>query len=305
MGYISYSLDRMSTNEMAICLVVFNPAKTKRILMNYYYARSLHERAGLPVFTMELVYEGRTPEIPDAIHVKGNSYMFHKENLYRVLIEKVPPQFKKIAFLDSDIYFNDESWYQQTCQLLNTHTIVQPYEYAYWLDLTYTKRLFRKKTILHLVANEWSFTYHPGFAWCMQREWYEQKGFFDYAITGGGDTLSSAVWLKKDLPSHIRFIPPVINSIYDEYKKTFEDVSITFLKGMTVFHLFHGSLSNRQYIERHKLLNTDMVIQNLTFKNKDGILEWKEPNRWNSLFLKYFQQRNDDELGVDEKEPHT
>ena len=291
-----------STKDMAICLVVFNPAKTKRILMNYFYARSLHEGAGLPVFTIELVYEGRSPEIPDAIHVHAKSFMFHKENLYRVLVEKVPKHFKKIAFLDSDIYFKETSWYDKTSILLNTHAIVQPYEFAFWLDLTYTKKLFRKKTILLLPTNEWSFSYHPGFAWCMQREWYEQNGFFDYAVTGGGDTLSSAVWLKKDLPSHVRFIPPALNSIYNDYKSRFVDLKITFLKGMEIFHLFHGSLINRQYIERHKILNLETDIQNLTYKNEEGIFEWKDPKQWNSLFLTYFQQRNDDDLGLEEKQ---
>lgn len=290
----------MSTDkDMAICLVFFNPVKSKRILMNYFYAKSLHEREGFPVFTMELVYEGESPEIPDAFHVKSKSIMFHKENLYRLLVQKIPRHYTKLAFLDSDVYFKSSSWYQETSTLLDTHTIVQPFETATWLDLTYTKNITVKKTILLMDPRQWSLAYHPGFAWCIQRHWYESKGFFDYAVSGGGDTLSVAAWLHLDLPNRKPMVAKLLMSSYDDYKKTIQDISVTFLQGSEIFHLFHGSLQNRQYVTRHRMLNVEGEIKTLTFTNEEGVLEWREPSKWNYLFRDYFQKRNDDELYTD------
>ena len=123
--------------DMAICFVLFNPAQTKRILMNYLYVKNILELQDLPVFTLELVYKGRKPELPDAFHVEAESFMFHKENLCRILETKIPCQYTKLAFLDADVYFTDKTWYTNVSALLNTYDVVQPFERAHWLDLTY------------------------------------------------------------------------------------------------------------------------------------------------------------------------
>jgi hypothetical protein len=289
------------SKEMAICFVVFNPAQTKRILMNYYYARSQFELQQLPVFTIELVYEGRTPEIPDAIHVTTNSYMFHKENLYRVLFNKLPKHYKKLAFLDADVFFKDPSWYDETCKLLDTHDIVQPYETAHWLDLTYAETQLSRKTVLLMPTNKWTFEYHPGFAWCMKRKWFKHNGFFELALSGSADTLSCAAWLKKEFPKGFQSLPKSIRPAYEEYKANLKEPNLTYLKGMDIYHLYHGSRVNRQYAERHKMLDVDTDIRTVTFKNAEGVLQWKEIQVWNPLFLGYFQQRHDDDLSMEVK----
>jgi hypothetical protein len=294
-------MNRMSekmTKDMAICLVVFNPAQTKRILMNYFYARSRHELQGLPVFTMELVYEGRTPEIPDAYHVKAKSYMFHKENLFRVLVEKIPIQYKKLAFLDSDILFKNSSWYEKTSNLLDTFNIVQPFEMAYWLDLTYKKSLLRKKTIVVLPKEKWSVYHHPGFAWCMQREWFQKYGFFDYALSGAGDILSCIAWFNKEMPKDVVFLEDSIAPAFEEYKAKLENPTISYIENMDIFHLYHGSRQNRKFLDRHQIISTTIDIRNLTHKNQEGILEWNDYSKLNDAFLKYFTLRKDDDLST-------
>lgn len=287
------------SKDMAICLCIFNPAQTKRILMNYYYARGQFELQGLPVYTIELVYEGRQPEIPDAIHVKANSFMFHKENLYRVLFKHVPKEYKKLAFLDADVFFKDPTWYDQTSKLLDTYDIVQPFETAHWLDLTYTETQLSRKTVVITPTNKWSFEYHPGFAWCMRRKWYKHNGFFEYALSGSADTLSCAAWLKKDFPKGFQSLPTAIKPAYEEYKKNLKEPKVTYLKGMDIYHLYHGARVNRKYAERHKMLDVGADIRVLTGKNEEGVLEWKEPRVWNTLFLEYFQQRHDDDISVE------
>jgi len=287
------------SKDMAICFVVFNPAQTKRMIMNYLYVRNKFELENFPVFTIELIYEGRTPEISNAIHVHTNSYMFHKENLFRILVQHIPQEYQKLAFLDADIFFKDSSWYDDTSKLLETHDVVQPFEIAQWLDLTYTVILLRRLTILRMPTNKWTFDYHPGFAWCMRRDWFEQNGFFDYAVSGGADMLSSTYWLNIEIPKQLSFIPRAIQSAYEKYRAAIQLPRITFLKEMEVYHLYHGWIANRQYERRHKILEIEEDICNLTFKNSEGVLEWKEPHIWNPQFLNYFQQRQDDALSFE------
>jgi hypothetical protein len=290
------------SKEMAICFVVFNPAQTKRILMNYYYSRSQFELQQLPVYTIELVYEGRKPEIPDAIHVHTSSYMFHKENLYRVLFQHLPKQYKKLAFLDADVFFKDPSWYDQTSKLLDTFDIVQPYETAHWLDLTYTETQLSRKTVLLMPTKKWSFEYHPGFAWCMRRKWYKHNGFFEYAISGSADTLSCAAWLKKEFPKGFQSLPKAIRPAYEDYKEKLKEPKMTYVADMDIYHLYHGSRVNRKYADRHKMIDIDADIRNLTLKNEEGVLEWKEPAIWNELFYTYFKERHDDDLSQENED---
>ena len=287
--------------DMAICLVIFNPAQTKRMLMNYFFCRNEFMKQGLPVFTMELVYEGREPEIPDAFHVHASSVMFHKENLYRILEKKIPKKYTKLAFLDCDVIFGDPCWYEDTSDLLDKHDVVQPFETANWMDLTYTEVMLSRKTALLMKSKQWDFTYHPGFAWCMRRDWYKRVGFFDYAISGSGDTLSVAAWMRKTFPNKFQSLPDPLVYAYTKDFFLREKPSMTYLKGMTVYHLYHGSRTNRQYAERHKMLDVSLPITELIHPNKEGVYEWiDEKDQWNARFQAYFDGRNDDDLSQEE-----
>ena len=285
------------TKDMALCFVLFNPAQTKRIVMNYLYVKNLYEQQGLPIFTLELVYEGRKPEIPDAIHVTCNSYMFHKENLYRILETKIPACYKKLAFLDADVYFSDKTWYQKVSTLLNNYDIVQPFERAHWLDLTYKKTMLTRKSVVLNEKQAWDFAYHPGFAWCMRRKWYKEVGFFDYAISGSGDTLSTAAWLRKIFPAKFQSLPSPLVSKFQAFC-ILPKPQVTYLKDGDLYHLYHGSRENRQYSERHKMLDVVGEIDDYLTKNKEGVWEWKDKEKWNPLYLQYFKKREDDSLSA-------
>lgn len=290
---------------MALCFVLFNPAQTKRILMNYLYVKNKFLQQGLPVFTLELVYEGRQPEVPDAVHVSAKSVMFHKENLCRILESKIPPRYTKLAFLDADVYFNDPHWYSKVSQLLNTYDIVQPFERAHWLDLSYKHTMLTRKTVLLNEKQAWDFVYHPGFAWCFRRNWYKKVGFFDYAISGSGDTLSTAGWLRKTFPPNFQSLPPPLVCKFQSFC-AHPAPKVTYLKDVDLYHLYHGSRQNRQYVDRHKMLQIKGQIEDYVVPNKDGVLEWRDPGKWNPLYTQYFKQRDDDSVSeIDAKTKRT
>lgn len=282
---------------MAICFVLFNPAQTKRILMNYLYVKNKFLQQGLPIFTLELVYEGRSPEIPDAFHVSANSFLFAKENLCRILETKIPSCYTKLAFLDADVYFTDPTWYRKTSELLNSHDVVQPFERAHWLDLTYKQTMLTRKTVLLNETKAWDFAYHPGFAWCFRRTWYRRVGFFDYAVSGSGDTLSVAAWLRKTFPPKFQSLPAPLVKKFQEFC-LLPAPTCTYCKDVDIYHLYHGSRENRQYAERHKMLQVKGEIDEYLTKNKEGVWEWKDPSKWNPVYLHYFKKREDDSLST-------
>lgn len=292
MGTCNFSklLGASEKKDMAILFVIFNPTFSKRIIMNYWYTRKNFENQNLPVFTIELVYEGRKPEIDDAVHVRSNSFMFHKENLYRILETHIPKKYTKLAFLDCDLIFNDPEWYNLTSQKLDSFDAVQPFEYANWLDLSYVNVLMTRLPSAKL--DHYNSTYHPGFAWCMKRSFYNEVGFFDFALSGSGDTLSFIAWTKsewKDNPS----VPKALRKKFKEFCNL-RKPKIDYVEKVFVNHLFHGGRSNRNYVERHKMLSEDN-IDDLVYKNDDGVYEWKNEHK-NGLFFSYFSNRKDDEV---------
>lgn len=284
-----------SSKDMAICLIIFNPVRSKRIIMNYLYTINQFELKKLPVFTLELVFENRKPEIPSAFHVRSDSYMFHKERMCRILETKIPSKYKKLLFIDGDVLFSNDNWYSDISKLLDTHDVVQPFESCEWLDLTYTNVTLTRKSVLFMKEPTWNYNYHPGFAWAFRRDWYRKVGFFDWAISGSGDTLSSAAWMKKSFPLVFKSLPTSLNLVYNDFFSK-PAPRITYYSGCKIQHLYHGSKINRQYVERHRIIDNEPDIRKLITINKDGVYEWNDKAKWNPMFLEYFQSRIDDDL---------
>ena len=287
-----------ASKDMAICLVFFNPAKSKRMLMNYLYVVNRYKNEGVPLYTIELTFGDAAHEIADAIHVRSKSYMFHKERLCRLLEYHVPRKYTKLMFLDADVLFAGTEWYKGVSKLLDTNDVVQPFRYAHWLDLTYTTTTLTRETVLAMEGPMWNFKYHPGFAWAFRREWYKQVGFFDWAVSGSGDTLSAAHWLGMSFPKGFNSLPMALTNEYEKYCRL-PRPRIACLETGEVYHLYHGARKNRQYSERHALLNVKTDIRKLVQTNWFGAYEWISPATWNPAFLDYFKNRNDDDLSED------
>jgi hypothetical protein len=70
------------------------------------------------------------------------------------------------------------------------------------------------------------------------------------------------------------------------------------MKG-TVEHLWHGTRKNRKYAERHSMLESVKNIDDILTTNNDGVFEFTD-TAFNLPFLRYFQDRKDDDLSSEE-----
>jgi len=281
-------------NDLAVGLVFFNSSKSKRLLMNYLYIVEKLRTAGIPYYTLELVYEGRQPEIADAFHVRGKSPMFHKEQLCYLLEKRIPDTFTKLLFLDADLVFSDPNWYNNLSEALNTYEVVHPFTNAVWLNLEYNNILEHRLTCIYDsnkdicdISNK-----HVGFAWAFQRSYYNEVGMFRYAIVGSGDSYSSMLFLNNH--GYLNYVKnPSLDKILNIYLKS-RSPSISHLNG-NIYHLFHGSKANRKYQNRHGLLDGIFDIMDILVENKDGVFEFTNQDI-NSKIYNYLKERNDDGL---------
>ena len=232
--------------DLAVGFVYFNSVKSKRLLMNYLYTVEKFKMAGIPVYTIEM-YED-SPEIKDVIHIKTDFILFQKERLCHILEKHIPDTYTKLLFIDCDLVFDNLNWYNELSEKLNDFNIVQPFTKGVWLDITY-KRIVKERMSMAFyqkfglnknAGNDGG--YHPGFAWAFQRSWFRKVGFFQKALLGEGDILSSTSWLNKEYE-----IKEYYKSSVQEFRDSIkEQPSICYLAGF-IYHLWHGDNKNRQY----------------------------------------------------------
>ena len=276
--------------DMAIGLVFFNPAKSKRMLMNYLYCVEKLKRAKLPYYTLELVYGKEEPEIVDAFHVWSKNAMFNKEQLCRLLERRMPWRFSKVVFLDADLVFTSSDWYTDTSKRLNTHEVVQPFSSAVWLDITYTKATLERSSVVYMNRTKtYNSQYHPGFAWAFKRSWFRRYGFYEYAITGSGDTMSTAAWLGVEFPKG--YLKSAFVRSFSDYRRM-PKPTMTCTPGK-VYHLWHGTHKNRKYVDRHQIVDGIPDVQRIVRPNWSGVFEVTDKNVEAKL-RDYFTEREDD-----------
>ncbi len=231
------------------------------------------------------------------IRVRSQDTLWQKERLLNIGLDRLPPACDKVAWLDADIFLENANWVSETSRLLEEFVAVQPYDVACWLpegaesprsDCSADGFVSVEHGLAYVHAQSpdlYSSGYigHPGFAWAARRDVLRKHHFYDRLILGGADLLMSwgmyghllrapmQVWLGDFSQAEIRDL-----SAWKERFHLDVQSSVSFVGGRA-FHLWHGSLENRRYIERQLLLKEfDFDPQ------RDIALDAEMCWRWNS-----------------------
>ena len=241
------------------------------------------------------------------IQYKHDLYLFNKENLINVGVNKLlPSNWKWMAWVDADIEFKDEFWVEKTiklfksgnydvlqlfsiCRYLSKHNTPQEYFHSS-ISLLYNPCLLKNKKYRH-----------PGFAWACSREAYEKMGgLFEYAIIGGGDFIMEACFTNRFqlIEKKFRENPDFLNYIHLFYQKV-KNFSCNFLN-ILIEHHYHGERKNRMYVNRNEIIlknkfspEKDMIkpFENLGFSIIVPTIEFYE--KIESKIKEYFQSRKE------------
>lgn len=241
------------------------------------------------------------------IQYKHNIYLFNKENLINVGIQKIlPSNWKWMAWIDADIEITDPYWVRKTLQLFKSgqYDILQlfsicrylsseniPSEYFYSsIRLLHSPNLLKDKKYRH-----------PGFAWACSRKAYEKmNGLFEYAIVGGGDFIMESCFTNRFYLIEKKFEKNqyFLNEIKQFYEKV-NGFSIYYLNTI-IQHHYHGERKDRMYVDRNQILlkyqfnpKKDMIrpFENLGFHILVPTIEFYELIE--SQIDAYFQSRKE------------
>ena len=218
--------------------------------------------------TYEIVFDGRY-DIEEAIKIQGTvrNLMWQKEALLNKALQDTPDSTEFFVWLDHDVVFQDPDWLSKAIEILRSGEVDAVH------CLNYATMLNRDLSVLN--PKHWT----PGFAWCSTTKYMkEQNGFSHYAIVGGGDSL----WLHEKTE---RLYQPML---------TFKETRAPRWTSLNsrIFHLYHGTLKNRMYWGRQKILEKHNYQKEDVRLNKDGILEWAtNKTGMHNEIKQFFQQR--------------
>ena len=297
--------------DMAVILVYFNACEYKKLAQNLLLTYQTLVRADIPVFLVEHCFKDQVPLFKEngttIFNTKSDSYMFYKENLINWLFKKIPEQYTKFYMMDCDLIFENIGWYDDVSALLDTHDIVQPFQTAIWLDSDLKSINLKKSSFTYSYINKLQYSLslaHPGFVWAARREFIEPIGIFDLNILGSGDTIFATSALQIDSNNIENLWITYANwciPYYEDYYLKFNNIKTTYYS-QNIYHLWHGSKTNRGYNTRYQDFN--IICSKYGIQTKDalfelnsyGLYEYKSEYRgeFNEIIINYFKSRNED-----------
>jgi hypothetical protein len=304
----------------------FNPANYATKLRNLdTFARRVREQ-GLKLLIVELAFPDNAFAVPEGfadkiLRLRSDCVLWQKERLLNLGIDSLPPSCDKVVWLDADILFQNNSWVEQTSRLLDEHKIVQPYQLAHWLPnrgetewqtcAEYAAKLHRMPGVAYAIRHsgeraadlmfrpDWV---HPGFAWAARRDLIGNGGLYDKFILGGGDFITMLAMYcdarsLKNPNAAVCLSHHQVDDLAGWTNKFHGSIAgdVAYTHG-SVFHLWHGNLSDRQYLERYETLREfDFDPKTDIAADAGGCWRWaSDKQELHNRVKAYFSSRKED-----------
>lgn len=294
----------------------FNPAKYSSLLNNYFVFSQKMKKQKVNLLTVECAFEGDEFQIPSSenvLQLRSNSIMWQKERLINYGISQLPSSCESYAWIDCDVIFFNDNWANMASDMLKSEDIIQLYKKVYHfpkdlfeydgsrmvsIQSVFWQKLIHKNWLERRKSKELPFS-SPGFAWAAKRNAFDHAGeMYDRNIIGSGDTF--IVDCLLDSWSIHGFYKKFTNKMKEDmfsWKDEFlkRKLKYNYLP-IDIGHLWHGSLKNRQYMDRHNIILDHNYDPQKDIILKDSVYEWNSTkNEMHKLIKDYFFLRREDE----------
>lgn len=273
------------------------------------------EESGIPVLLVEGAFRRRPfllRESEKVVHVRCPSVMWQKERLLNIALDHLPASCRKVAWLDTDVFFENPDWAVETSRLLDRYSVVQPFDIALWLPKGATA--FRGKGMAFpsfaatarrhpglFLSGDFDRHGHSGYAWAARRELIAKHGLYDRSVVGSGDHLMAHA-MMGDLWS-----PCVSNSVgvSGPFRESFVSWAKPFHQEVrsnigaasgALLHRWHGDRKKRRYYKRMVgILSRGYDPAKDVRVAPSGALEWTDHGATLGRWMKdYFAGRQED-----------
>jgi hypothetical protein len=298
--------------------VIFNPIRYRSRWKLYEDFKRMVEKSGAILYTAEVAFGERKfviTEPNNAYHLqlRTTNELWLKENIINLLIQRLPLDWKYVAWIDADVTFTRGDWANETLHQLQHYDIVQMWSQAHDLSPNYEiVKTFRsfvwcwQNGIKPNISGGDYYNagtegiYHPGFAWsCTKTAFNNLGGLIDWAILGGAD-----LYMARALTKISKTLPQSLGKSGKNWLKLWTDRADKYINGNVgvvdglLLHSWHGFKNNRLYKDRGQILINTKFEPTVDLK-RDNYGLWQltdlKPQLRDGL-KQYFRLRNEDAI---------
>ncbi len=272
--------------ELLAITSYFNPFHGEMRRKNY---ETFRKHLGLKLLTVEWSrnreFDLGDQDADHLIQVSGGDLVWQKERLLNIGLSRARELgVSKVAFLDCDIVFAETNWHDSVNSALDANPIVQCFSHVNYLPpidhsgmardgLTSIQPVFSRPSLAHELVQsgrflpiEWdannpnipvsSLAGNPGMAVAIHLNKDSSWKIYEGNIIGGGDgILMAAATNHLDELFSVRSLSPAHRQSIRAWKvENFPGKMQLGYANNQIFHLWHGEIEKRQYVERHRIL---------------------------------------------------
>ena len=320
----------LDISKFYVIAVCSNPIRYKaRWNLLKKFEHHVHQRGGT-LMIVEQAYGAREFQVtssnnPLHVQVRTDHELWYKENLINIGVNRltqIDPKWEYVAWIDADVHFQREDIFLETAHQLQHYDIVQMFShvvdtgpehefiqqnagfaYMYHQNLCWPPQ---KAGEGGYYAKHQTF-WHPGYAWAARRRFFDRIQLMDQAILGAGDhhmALGLIGQAKRSLPHKVS--PGYAKMVFAWEKQALYSIkrNVGFVPGL-ITHAWHGSKSNRKYVERWQIITRNNFDPQLDLiRDSYGLWRLNMCYGERSIRLRddiriYFRQRNEDSIDWD------
>ena len=268
------------------------------------------------------------PNNPRHHQLRSFEVLWHKENMINLTIQRLPPDWETVAWIDMDVEFvnqgasrdTPDAWVVETLHQLQLYKVVQMWQQAIDLGPNDESLAMHQGFMWKYVEGGYEFPekytkdsfgdyqgkeMHPGFAWAARREAIDELGGIpDLNILGAGDRILALALVGKVEHS----LHPDCTEAYKKWVMDYQDRSIHlvrkdvgYVKG-TLIHFWHGKKKDRKYWDRWKCLVDNKYDPFMDVRRDwQGLIQiddYQKPKLRDDI-RKYFAVRNENSVDLE------
>lgn len=315
---------------------VFNSKRFRSRWRLYADFKKMVAEAGAILYTVEIAFGDRDFAVtsasdPHNLQLRTMHELWLKEAAINLMVQRLPRDWKYVAWVDADCHFTRYDWADETKHLLQHYPIIQM-----WSQLLDTNSHHETFSTFNSFVWQWwkngctipknvtqgcysgpphtlvaGYPGAPGLAWACERSaWDQFGGLIDYCILGAGDSYMAYALTgeaKRFIGSKhgkmgqmiLQFQDRLANSQWHERPIM---GNVGYMPG-SVIHYSHGPKANRLYGTREEMLYRNKYDPDLDLKRDwQGLYQLTNYNPQLRRDVQgYFNQRSEDDPVYDPK----
>lgn len=294
--------------DLVVVLCHFNWCKFHTPTRNLHRFIRQMQIDDIPVYGIELSLNNmfETAGLSNWKHivVTKENICFQKEACINIVVNSLPSDITKVAWIDHDIMFTNKNWYQEASQKLEKYKVLQLYSQYTWTD-----KFGRKLETSHSVTKVNGVAHERvlqkgsrGCAWAAKRELWNNGGLYPFCFLGGGDTMFASVAIRFfDMVDKHR-LGLIKNENFEKFLKWKQKIEnyvipseVSYIDG-EIIHEWHGDKDNRKYRIRYDQVY-GIDLSGVVELDNNGLLKITyDKSDFCDRMLTYFKERDEDGL---------